>query len=1010
MLSSAASALSPDLSLRQLHHTAWTVNDGAPTGVEALAQTTDGYLWIAAAPGLFRFDGVRFERVDAIRGRRLLSTNILSLYAPPSGGLWVGYRFGGATLIKDGKAANYGVHEGLPVASVTRFAQDHSGAVWATTSGSLRRLDGPIWENVGETFNLPSDYVKCMRVARDGTLWIVNGHEVLFLRPGQPVFEAADIQTGDGDVDFVEAPDGTLWLTDADRGGARAVYVPGEVAGARRNWISLLGARRDAIWGKLIDRHGRLWMASSSGIHRLQDVARLLDPGLTAASSSDAFTNIDGLTAPYAAAFLEDREGNVWIGTAGGVDRFRESRLTPVYLPRASNGFAMAAADAGALLVGVDLDDSLFEVTAPSAVRLVQGPEYVQSAYRADDGVVWLGGRGMLWHSSGSLTRPQWVAIDLPVDRAHANYYPVQAIAKDGSGRLWVSVVRAGLMHFAAGKWTTIGNPAALSLASGEDGRVWLGFVNNEIRVIEPGKESGRELTSRDGLDVGNVMSILARKQDAWVGGDLGLAHFDGSRFHAVTPRGGGQLPSVSGIVATPQGDLWLSTSAGAMKIGADEVERLSADPRYAVHYELFDFLDGMPGTPNAIRPLPSIAAGTDGRLWFATSNGIVWIDPRHVVHNTRAPNVEVQSIVADGTHYQPGPNLELPIRTRNLQISYTALSLTMPERVKFRYQLAEQESWHDAGPRRTAFFTDLDPGDYTFRVAAANEDGVWNETGASIRFSIPPAFHQTRWFYALCALAGLAILAAAYRVRVRQVAVQVRGRLEARLAERERIARELHDTLLQGMQGLIWRFQAASKRIPADEPARQLMEQSLDRADKLLEESRDKVKDLRPAAGDATDLVQALAAEGEASAQLHGAKFRVSVEGASRDLHPMVREEGLLIGREALSNAFLHARAANIEAEVTYGEMALHIRVRDDGLGISPTVLDGGKPGHFGLIGMRERARKLGAHLEVWSKPGAGTEVDLRVPADVAYRRPQKASRGLRAWLATLGRSAVEQ
>ncbi len=271
--------------------------------------------------------------------------------------------------------------------------------------------------------------------------------------------------------------------------------------------------------------------------------------------------------------------------------------------------------------------------------------------------------------------------------------------------------------------------------------------------------------------------------------------------------------------------------------------------------------------------------------------------------------------------------------------------------------------------------------------MIASNNDGVWNEKGASIAFVIAPAFYQTWSFYALCALACVAMLAALYRIRVRQVAAQVRSRLEARLSERERIARELHDTLLQGIQGLIWRFQAATDRIPQGEPARRLMEQSLDRADQLLGESRDRVKDLRPTMRETRDLTDVLAAEGEHLSQLHSAKFRVSVQGTGRDLHPIAREEILLIAREALGNAFLHANAANIEVDLTYDDAALQLRVRDDGSGINAAVLDaGGKPGHFGLIGMRERANKLGAQLDIWSKPGAGTEVDLRVPARVAY------------------------
>jgi signal transduction histidine kinase/ligand-binding sensor domain-containing protein len=999
VIPSGALALPPDLRIAQLYRTAWTAKDGAPTGIESLAQTSDGYLWIAAAAGLFRFDGVRFERVDSLRGQRLPSSNVMTLFAPRAGGLWVGYRFGGASFIEDGRITSYGEPEGLVSGSVTHFAQDDAGIVWATTARGLKRFDGRGWQDVAETLNLSSEYVKVLHAARDGTLWIVIGHAVMALRRGQSVFEATAIHTSDAELDFVEAPDGTLWLTDASF-GAHVVYVPDGAPPVQQGWIDLHAARREPMWGRLIDRDGALWMAAPNGIHRLPDVRRLLEPDpAPPGPSHDTFAAVDGLTAPLAAAFLEDREGNVWIGTTSGLNRFRESRLTRAELPRSADGFAIVAADDGALLVGVDLDDddSMFRIDGTSAGEPIRGPRRINCAYRADDGVVWLGGHGMLWHSSGS----RWIPMSLPVDRANADFYPVQAIARDRSGVLWVSVVRGGVFRLADDTWTRVDDPP-LSLAAGAaDGRVWLGYPKNRLAVREADSDAVREFSAAEGLDLGNIMSILPRPRETWVGGELGLARFDGQRFHAVTRRGGRQLPSVSGIVATADGDLWLNTSEGAMRIAAGEVQRLSVDPRSPVRYTLLDFRDGMPGTPTSIRPLPSIAAGTDGRVWFATTTGIVWIDPQRQTHNTLPPNVEVQAVVADGTRYEPAAGLRLPIRTRDLQVSYTASSLSIPERVRFRYRLGAAEPWQDAGNRRVAYFTNLTPGDYTFRVAAANEDGVWNETGAAIAFTIPPAFYQTRWFYASCVLAALALLTASYRVRVRQVAAQVRGRLEARLAERERIARDLHDTLLQGMQGLIWRFQAATDRIPPGEPARQLMEQSLDRADKLLEESRDKVKDLRPAARDVADLAQALATEGEQFAKLHSAKFRVSVQGAARELHPIVREEGLLIGREALANAFRHAGAADIEAEVTYGDGALHVRIRDDGRGISAAVLDaGGKPGHFGLLGMRERAKKLGAHLEVWSKPGAGTEIDLRVPAEVAYRRPQPESRGVRSWL----------
>ena len=971
----SAFALSPDLRITQLYHTAWTAKDGAPTGVESLAQTSDGYLWISSAAGLFRFDGVRFERIDTVGGQHLPSTNVMSLLAPRSGGLWVGYRFGGASFIEGGKVTNYGPREGLPGGTVTRMVQDHAGVIWANTGRGLKRFDGSLWEDAGETFNLPSEFVRTLSVARDGTLWIVVGRTLMFLHPGQTVFSATDVQTSEEEADFVETPDGTLWLTDAALG---AHAVDG------KDWITLRDPKHGPLWGKLVDRDGTLWTSSPAGIHRVQHVAT--------DSPRDMFSNLHGLTAPYANAFLEDREGNVWIGTAAGVDRFRESRLTRLELPYGANGFAIAAGDAGQLLVGIDFNPGAFKVTAP-AFAAVQGPQFITCVYRDDDGDVWYGGRGIVWHAHGS----RLDSLEVPADRANANYYPIQAITKDRAGRLWVSVVRGGVFYYADDKWTRVDDPP-LTMSSDASGRVWLGYPGSRIKVIGPEPNSVLDLSLDDGLDIGNVMAILPHGADTWIGGELGLARFDGNKFHAVTQSGGHQLPSVSGIAATAEGDLWLSSTAGAIKLAADEVQLLTSQPDYSVTVELFDFLDGMPGTPNAIRPLPSIAITSDGRLWFATTNGVVWIDPHHQRQNTLAPNVDVQTIVADGRAYEPRAGVRLPIKARNVQISYTALSLSIPERVHFRYQLGANEPWQDAGSRRTAYFTDLGPGNYAFRVIAANNDGVWNNVGATLEFAIPPAFYQTKWFYALCALALIAALVFAYRVRVRQVAAHVRDRLEGQLAERERIARDLHDTLLQGMQGLIWRFQAASDRIPPGEPARQLLEQSLDRADKLLEESRDKVKDLRPMSGAVADLAQALAAEGEQLTKLHSAQFRVSVQGAPRDLHPIVREEGFLIGREALANAFNHSAAANIEAEVTYGEHALQIRIRDDGRGISETVLDaGGRPGHFGLLGMRERAKQLGANIEVWSKPGAGTEIDVRVPAEVAYRPSQAATRGWR-------------
>jgi signal transduction histidine kinase/ligand-binding sensor domain-containing protein len=998
LLSWRACALSPDLRITQFYHSAWSAKEGAPTGIEALAQTRDGYLWIATSAGLFRFDGVRFERIDDIYGRRLPSSNLFTLWAPPSGGLWIGYMFGGVSFISNGRITNYGEREGLPVGTVRAFAQDKSGAIWAATTRGLRRLDGSKWVDVSTALNLPAAYVHGVTVDREGTLWIDVANSIMFMQPGQRGFAAADIHTSNSEVRFVEAPDGTLWLSD-ETNGLRALHVPTGPTNATKDWIRLGDLRSGPSFLSFIDREGALWMSTPNGIRRLRDAAGLLRHGLADGASADVFLLTDGLTGSTSRGLpvLEDREGNVWIGTAGGLDSFRESRLTRLDLAGNSLGFALAAGDDGAVLVGESSKNGAFKVTKGLGVESVPGPGDMRCAYRDRDGIIWLGGPEKIWRSAGQ----RWVAIDLPVNNlVSENRVEVQAIAKDQSGTLWVSLVRAGVFRLADSKWSRYGEPA-VSLTTDNDGRVWLGYPNSQVQVVD--KETVQSLSAADGLDVGTVLSIDARRRHVWVGGEHGLARFDGRRFHAVTRQGGTSLPSVSGIIESAEGDLWLNTSEGAMKVPADELRRVLNDPLYAVRYTLLDFLDGMPGTPAAVRPLPTMAEATDGRLWFASDNGVAWTDPRHVVRNALEPPVDVQSIIADGVRYEPAAGLKLPIRTRNLQISYTALSLSIPERVRFRYQLGVEQPWQDVGPRREAYFSDLAPGHYRFRVIASNNDGVWNETGAAVDFDIPPAFVQTKWFLAIWVVAGAAALWLLFILRLRQIQERMRGRLEERLSERERIARDLHDTLLQGMQGLVFKFQAAAERLPSSDSNRDRLEEALDLADEVLEDSRSKLAGLRGFSSESQELLAALTVVGQSLAADRSMKFHSESEGEPRVLHPVVREEAYRIGAEALINSFNHAKASSIELEIRYGTAALSLLVRDDGIGIEESALvETGRARHFGLVGMRERAAKISSSIEIFTRPGAGTEVRLRVPATMAYR-----SRTLyKSWLARIFRA----
>ncbi len=979
-----------ELSLQQFNHRAFTPIDEAPTDISSLAQTSDGTLWIGGRTGLTRFDGMRFVGYPGDAEEPLPGTNIASLFATEDG-LWIGFRPGGAAILAGGRVTRFGENEGLPDGTVEQFARDRDGTLWAATRRGLAKFNGSRWEKFGD-LRIETPYA--LLVDRDGTFWVGANNGLFAWVAGERLFREIDrsLSFGAGGTALAQAPDGSIWAAPHHK----LVRIERPAEARLRGVARVAGISSGPL---LFDEPGNLWASESvaKSLLRVQS-GYLADEHLLVRSvqpeqlSSSELSNFGRVFAT-----LLDRERNVWVGTDNGLHRFSRSNVVRGVVPRCFQyGFTAAGfapgADGALWLACGDPSGARVDEIRDGKVVSSQNSDAFTVAYRDSEGTVWFAGVSSLAH----LERGRLVSMPLP---AEVQGRPIAALVRERSGAMWLSITRRSLFRFHEGAWSEYGGldelPRGWPIVATRDdnGVLWFGYSNNRVARVE-----GRDVHVFDaaqGLQVGNVLSLVAAGGEVWIGGELGLARLEGLRVVTMQSDSGTPFRGVSGIVRARNGDLWLNGIAGIVRIDADEIEGVVRDPKHRLKCEILNYLDGVPGTAVQLRPQPSAIETTDGRIWFSMTAGLVSIDATQLVRNTLPPPVTIWSLSANAKRYpNVGKAISLPINTTDLQIEYGAGSLTVPERVRFRYKLEGLDRhWQEAGGRREALYTNLGPGHYTFRVIASNNDGVWNEKGASIAFVIAPAFYQTWSFYALCALGCIAMLAVLYRIRVRQVAFQVRSRLEARLSERERIARELHDTLLQGIQGLIWRFQAATDRIPQGEPARRLMEQSLDRADRLLGESRDRVKDLRPTTRETRDLTDIFAAEGEHLSQLHSAKFRVSMQGTGRDLHPIAREEILLIAREAMGNAFLHANAQTIEVELTYDEVALQLRVRDDGSGISAGVLEaGGKPGHFGLLGMRERANKLGAQLDIWSKPGAGTEVDLRVPARVAYADSLKA------------------
>ncbi len=979
-------------SFGSLFHTGWNVEDGVPSNITSLAQTTDGFLWIGTQTGLYRFDGVKFELFQPLSGPGLPSDAVSALFAKPDGGLWIGYLDGGASFLSGGRLKSFGEKDGLGRGAVNKFARDFEGTIWMATDLGLERLDGSRWNRVGTDWNFRAGNPEELYVNQQGILWVASNSTLVYLRRGEKQFHTTGIHFSDL-VSMTGTSEGIL-LTSGIKGTIIPFYLPPDNSFSEGSPLAL---RSLAI---SVDREGLLWVATTSdGVWRLpapQWHAPSTKP--TAIVSDDHFTRSDGLSSNEGVGVLEDQEGDTWVATSKGLDRFRHAKLNSVALPSGTYGVVISPADGGGIFVTTGAVPPGILRISRNHVDLVKGaPTFLSKAYRDPGGTLWLGRLNALWKYSGKTFDP----VPLPPEMSY--FRVLQTMVTDPEGNLWIAKRPGEVFRLVHGKWTKFGGISELprlcpTVAHADSrGRVWFGYERNQIAMLEESHVS--TFSPKQGLNVGNVTAISGITGDIWIGGTSGLQRFDGQRFITLGTASG-ELRDISGIIERSNGDLWLNQRSGVVLISREEISKFKQTPRYSVQFEVFDTLDGMPGAPLPATRLPSAIEASDGTLWFTTSAGLAWLDPDNIPRNHVVPNVLIGSVKADDKTYGSSKRLTFSSHVQNLVINYTALSLSMPERVRFRYMLEGfEKDWQQAGVRRQAFYSQLGPGEYRFRVVACNNDGLWNWEGATCPFTITPAYYQANWFRGLVVLAVLIALAGLYQLRLRQLGYQQQLRYEERLGERTRIARELHDTLLQSFQGLILRFQAVKNMLPArPTQAAEALAVAIDRAAEAITEGRDAVQELRTDQSSKTGLVESLAAAGRefeannahTAEGLQPPKFRLVLEGKPRNVHPTVHENLYRIAREAVSNAFWHARAANIEVDIRYDGRMLRLRVRDDGIGMDPRfLLDGRRTGHWGLPGMRERARSVGGHFELWSEIRKGTEIEVTIPGTIAFKTP---------------------
>jgi signal transduction histidine kinase/ligand-binding sensor domain-containing protein len=998
LLAAPACALDPNRSLAQMFHRTFTRDDGLAGAVTALAQTPDGYLWIGTDSGVFRFDGVRFEHIT---DRRIPSLDIRNLAVTPDGDLWIAYGHGGVSRMRGSSITYFAPGAGGPSGEANAFrTARQGGGLWLVADLLPWRFNGHRWIEMTGDWRGPNTQgggLWSLAAGRDGTVWGKDGEHLYYCRPGCARFAMAPANYAGGVMSIASGgPDGRAWTSDSHAPGR--IYALPDIARLADTKIPgpSYGAQiSDRIHGSIfLDREGELW--NVTGQHGLLRVRSIVDAA--AASQAESYTKQDGLTSNLIFRFYEDREGNFWVGTRRGLDEFRAANIVAErQIPVADSYYGSAvtrtptalyvfAALNDGSLVTSDNTGTLFRVGADGVVHsVIEKITGFQTMTPMSNGDLMIATGEGLSRLVGDKLSTEQLPSEMPKGAA------INTIAEDASGGLWLGVAGDGVWRRRQGGWSHIpvrpdlpkGTP--MTLIADRQNAIWVTY-RDDGKLVRFANGHAQLFATDAGPRIGRVVVIQPDREGVLLGGEFGLSHYDHGRFHNLRTDRAPALSFVAGI-AESTGQTWIQAHSAILRFNNVDLEHALNDPNARARYELFDRLDGMPGETDHNNSLDSAVPGPDGKIWFLTTDGVVWIDPHNVHRNTLQPPVAIRSLIVNNHAYGSPGNLDLAAGTSRVEIDYAALSFSEPSRVRFRYKLdGVDNDWIDAGQRRQAFYTQLGAGAYTFHVIAANDAGVWNRTGAATTFTIAPTFVESIWFKLLFAisLAGLAWLA--YALRVRQVKAQLQTGFDVRIAERERIARELHDTLLQGCQGLLLKFQSIANRFAPGDEIRRTMEDALSQADAVLAEGRSRVRELRNSRT-AGDLAQSLVDAASSIIGCNSPSFRLTVEGEPRALNALVGEEIQRIFEEAIRNVVKHAHADTITAHLTYGHQSLRLSVQDNGMGIAQSKLIGGSHDeHFGLVGMRERAERIGGKLEVNSREGHGAEVLMLAPARVAY------------------------
>jgi signal transduction histidine kinase/ligand-binding sensor domain-containing protein len=970
-----ARAIDPHRATSQYVRDRWGTEQGFPRGaVYAITQTSDGYLWIGSEAGLVRFDGLNFK-VMKDESAMSSAVGVLGIVPDKEGYLWLltrdmtllRYRDGdfdnpfnttadvsyisvvagsnrgellagklelGAFTYRAGDFSLVAAAKGIPNSPVIAMAQSRSGDIWLGTfaAGLFRLVQGNTFPVSG---NLPDAKVNCLLPDGPQALWVGTDHGIVRWN-------------------------GEQLSTDG---------IPAELS-------------KFQVLTMTKDHDGNLWLGTGE-----RGLLRFNPQGISPLDRTD-------LDTPAITATYEDREGSVWFGSANGIQRLRDSAFVTYSMPEGLPA-------GGGNPVFVDADNRMWFAPVTGGLEWMRGERHGHiSQAGLDRDVVYsiagsrVGGKDELWlgRQNGGLTRLSENGAVTYTHREGLAQDSVYSVYRDHDGVVWAGTLSGGVSRLEAGKFRTytaadgLASNTVASILQTADGTMWFATTGG-LSALANGK--WRTYTLTGGLPSDNVNCMLEDSAGfLWAGTTAGLAVRRSANF--TVPAG---LPAplreqILGIAEDGHGLLWIATSNHVLRVNRAKLLKGTLGEGDVRQYGLADGLRGLEG----VKRHQSVVSDSLGRIWFSLNLGISVVNPARLTNSSIPAMARIQGISADNATIDLKAPVRIPSGRRRVVLSYAAVSLSLPERVRYRYRLdGFDRGWSEPHGGREAVYTNLAPGPYTFRVVASNPDGVWNSNETALTFSVDPAFWQARWLQAGalfgCVLTALAL----YRLRLRQLTARLSMRFEERLAERTRIAQELHDTLLQGFLSASMQVHVAADQLPPGSQVKPALTRALGLMRQVIDEGRTVVRGLRSTPGMTLDLEQAFSRIPDELASREWTQdevnFRVIVDGDRRALRPVLRDEVYSIGREALINAFRHSHAKTIEIELSYSPSRLRLLVRDDGRGIDPETLSGGRDGHWGLQGMRERAERIRARLKLLSAVSRGTEIELSVPGYIAFQ-----------------------